>query len=164
MRLGARALTAAVLLLFAGTANAATRFDPARRFRMWPTEHFSIYFHQGEGRLAERLAVIAEETWRTLQRPLGVMPPRRTQVVLADQTERANGYATPLPYDTIVIYTVSPSGFEFVVDDWLRLAFTHDHNRVTIRPHFDSKSVGAPPQLHQCRWVEREHLAVEPDA
>jgi hypothetical protein len=130
MRLVARALTAAVLLLLAGTADAATWFDPALRFRTLPTEHFIIYFHQGEESLARRLAVIAEEAWRALQRPLGVLPPRRTQVVLADQTERANGYATPLPYDTIVIYTVSPSGSEFVFDDWLRLAFTHEFTHI----------------------------------
>ncbi|PYR20659.1 MAG: hypothetical protein DMF94_11005 [Acidobacteria bacterium] len=130
MRLVAYALTAAVLLLFAGTANAATLFDPALRFRMLPTEHFTIYFHKGEERLAGRLAVIAEETWRILERPLGVMPPRRTQVVLADQTELANGYATPLPFDTIVIYTVSPSGSEFVFGDWLRLAFTHEFTHI----------------------------------
>ena len=40
-----RCATVAVLLLFAGTANAATLFDPALRFRMLPTEHFTIYFH-----------------------------------------------------------------------------------------------------------------------
>src|SRR6185295_3946298 len=130
MRWVARALTAAVLLLFAGTASAARLFDPALRFRMMPTEHFIIYFHQGEESLAQRLAVIAEEAWRALQRPLGVLRPRRTQVVLADQTELANGYATPLPYDTIVIYSVSPSGSEFVFDDWLRLAFTHEFTHI----------------------------------
>ena len=45
----ARALTAAVVLLFAGawggTASGASLFDPALRFRSLPTEHFVIYFH-----------------------------------------------------------------------------------------------------------------------
>ena len=130
----ARALTAAVVLLFAGvgarTAMGASLFDPALRFRALPTEHFVIYFHQGEDRLAHRLARIAEETWRTLQRPLDVIPPRRTQVVLADQTELANGYATPLPYNTIVLYAVAPSGSSFDFDDWLRLAFTHEFTHI----------------------------------
>ena len=36
--------------------------------------------------------------------PLGVRRRARTHVVLADQTELANGWATPLPYNTIVIY------------------------------------------------------------
>ena len=56
----ARALASAALLLLAGfgggTAQAASTFDPALRFRVLPTDHFIIYFHQGEERLARRLA------------------------------------------------------------------------------------------------------------
>ena len=130
----ARALTAALAVLLAGvwsdTARGAARFDPALRFRVLRTDHFAIYFHQGEERMAQRLTTIAEEAWRALQRPLGVQPPPLTHVVLADQTEFANGYATPLPYDTIVIYTVWPSAPEFVFDDWLRLAFTHEFTHI----------------------------------
>jgi hypothetical protein len=132
----ARALTAAVALLLAGvgsgTARGASSFDPALRFRMLPTEHFVIYYHQGEDALGRRLASIAEETWRALQQPLGVAPPRRTHVVLADQTELANGYATPVPYNTIVIYAAWPAGTDFIgdLDDWLRLAFTHEFTHI----------------------------------
>jgi hypothetical protein len=65
----AGALTAVVLLLLAGgrAASGASLFDPALRFKALPTEHFVIYFHQGEDGLARRLAVIAEEAWRTLE-------------------------------------------------------------------------------------------------
>ena len=122
--------TLALLAGLASPSGAATLFDPALRFRMLPTEHFVIYFHQGEDRIAQRLARIAEDTWRALRRPLDVTPPRRTQVVLADQTELANGYATPLPYNTIVLYTVAPSGFRFDFDDWLRLVFTHEFTHI----------------------------------
>src|SRR3954469_10182775 len=134
-RLKARTLaqacvTLALLAVCASPSEAVSLFDPLLRFRALPTEHFVIYFHQGEDRLAQRLAVIAEETWRALQRPLGVTPPRRTRVVLADQTEIFNGYATPLPYDTIVIYTVSPSGAGLDFGDWLHLAFTHEFTHI----------------------------------
>ncbi len=112
--------------------RAASLFDPALRFRMIRTDHFIIYVHQGDERRGERLASIAEETWRALRQPLGVNPPRRTQVVLADQTELPNGYATPLPYDTIVIYPVWPPGADFLgdADDWLRVAFTHEFTHI----------------------------------
>ncbi len=119
----------AVLLTLASRLSAASLFDPALRFRTLSTEHFVIYFHQGEDALAQRLAVIAEEAWLVLQQTFGVAP-RRTQVVLADQTDLANGYATPVPYNTIVIYTVTPSGTEFDFDDWLRLVFTHEFTHV----------------------------------
>ncbi len=114
----------------AAARPSAQVFDPALRFRELPTEHFVIYFHRGEERIAQRLAAIAEETWRALEKPLGVTPPRLTHVVLADQTESANGYATPLPYDTIVIYPAWPSGSEFDFDDWLRIVFTHEFTHI----------------------------------
>ena len=97
-------------MLWAGAIALRAGLDPALRFRVLPTEHFVIHFHQGEERLAQRLAVIAEETWRALAQPLGVTPPARTRVVLADQTELFNGYATPVPYNTVVLYAVTPSG------------------------------------------------------
>jgi Tol biopolymer transport system component len=117
-------------LLSAASADAASLFDPTLRFRQLPTEHFVIYFHQGEERLARRLAAIAEETWRALQPRFSISPPALTRVVLADQTELWNGYATPLPRDTIVIYAVWPPGSDLAFDDWLRIAFTHEFTHI----------------------------------
>jgi hypothetical protein len=128
--LATAAITLALLAAFASPTTAASLFDPLLHFRALPTEHFVIYFHQGEDRLAQRLAVIAEDAWRALQFRLDVTPPRRTRVVLADQTEIFNGYATPLPYDTIVIYTVAPSGAGLDFGDWLRVAFTHEFTHI----------------------------------
>jgi Tol biopolymer transport system component len=119
-------LVSASALGQAASSHGATLFDPRLRFRVLPTEHFLIYFHQGEDRMALRLASIAEDTWRTLAQRLDAVPPPLTHVVLADQTEIANAYATPLPFDTIVIYAAWPSGREFNFDEWLRLAFTHE--------------------------------------
>jgi len=110
------------------TTEAATLFDPALRFRMLRTDHFVVYFHQGEDRLAGRLALIVEETWITLRQAFGRTPPRMTHVVLVDQWEQANGYATPLPRNTVVISAAWPEGVDFIGDteDWLRMVFTHE--------------------------------------
>ena len=136
-RRAARAWTVAALLLFAiageRPALAASLFDPLLRFEVLRTDHFRIYFHRSESRIAARLAVIAEESWRALKgdvRPLGIRPPALTHVVLADQLELPNGYATPLPYNTIVLYPAWPMGSEFDVDDWLRLVFTHEFTHI----------------------------------
>jgi WD40 repeat protein len=124
--------TASLAVLFGAALGGASLFDPALRFRTIRTEHFVIYAHQGAEALGRRLGVIAEEVWLTLQRPFAVEPPPRTYVVLVDQSELANGSATPVPYNTIVITTTWPAGFEFIgdVDDWLRLAFTHEFTHV----------------------------------
>ncbi len=136
-----RLLVAAVTALLAATSvRAASLVDPALRFRATTTEHFVIYFHQREEPLARRLAVVAETVWRQLQRSLGVRPPRRTHVVVADQTELANGFATPVPYDTVFITAVGPAPTDFIgnTDDWLRLVFTHEFTHIV---HLD-RSVG----------------------
>src|SRR5262245_15470710 len=72
-----------VLLVCGGTgARAASLFDPALRFHVLRTPHFRIYFHQGADVLATRLAGIAEDSWRRLERPLGALPPPLTHVVI----------------------------------------------------------------------------------
>lgn len=125
----------------AARLHAATLFDPAFRFRVLHTEHFVIYFHQGEDRLARRVAVIAEQTWTRLQQPFG-RPPRRTHVVIVDQSELANGYATPLPRNTIVMSAAWPPASDFIgdTDDWLRLVFTHEFTHIV---HLDRSEGGA---------------------
>lgn len=121
-------VTALLLALCAAPPAAASLFDPALRFRTLTTAHFSIYFHQGEEALAARLADIAETVWARLATALHVATPRRTHVVLADQSELANGWATPLPHNTIFVTAAAPSGSEYIgrTDDWLRLVFAHE--------------------------------------
>src|SRR5215471_4545502 len=76
-----------LVAMMPASIQADTLFDPALRFRTLTTDHFIVYFHQGELALATRLAGIAENTWRTLEQQLAVTPPARTHVVIADQTE-----------------------------------------------------------------------------
>jgi WD40-like Beta Propeller Repeat len=140
-RLTITLLASSVVLLAAGSkAYGAAIVDPAYRFRTIQTDHFVIYFHQKEERLAERLSTLAEEVWRNIETRFGLSMPQKTHVVLVDQTELANGLATPLPYNTIVITAAWPGGSEFIgkTDDWLRLVFTHEFTHVV---HLD-RSVG----------------------
>src|SRR5262245_37563454 len=131
----ARRLTAFLLISLvarAAPSAAASLFDPALRFRMLRTDHFVIYFHQGEDRLAGRMALIAEDTWTTLRRSFGRTPPLLTHIVIADQAEAANGSATPLPRDTVVVTAAWPEGVDFIgnTDDWLRMVFTHEFTHI----------------------------------
>ena len=102
-------LIVALTLIEGGlSGTAAAQFDPALRFHVLSTEHFLIYYHDDEDVLARRLAPVAESTWRKLIQPLGVTPPPLTHVVLVDQTDVANGAATPVPYNTIVRVSTTP--------------------------------------------------------
>jgi hypothetical protein len=124
----------AALLHLAGAvpAFAAGLVDPLLRFRQLRTEHFIIYFHEGEEGLARRLAGMAESVRTDVARSLGSSVPRLTHVILADQSETANGWASPIPRNTVFLNAAVPSGAEVIgrTDDWLRLVFTHEFTHV----------------------------------
>ena len=129
MRCVAAALAVfACLLWSAYGAFAATRYDPRFRFRTISTPRFDIHYHQGEDRLAQRLAAIAEQVAAQTDKVLGPAT-GRVQVILVDQDDLSNGWATPVPYNTIEITAARPDADSVIgnVDDWLRLVFTHEY-------------------------------------
>ncbi len=115
----------------AGATSGAGRYDPRLRFRTISTDRFTLYFHQGEEALASRLAVLVEEVAADVDRRLG--PPRgRVHVVLVDQTDQSNGWATVLPYNLIELAAVPPVSQSAIgnTDDWLRMVFAHEYTHV----------------------------------
>jgi hypothetical protein len=127
-----RLIAALACLAVATSAAAATRYRPDLRFRSIATAHFVIHFHQGLEPLAARLAVLAEDVHEELSRRMGHAPGGRTHVVLVDQDDVPNGWATPLPYNLIEITAAAPAGAALVgnTTDWLRLVFTHEYAHV----------------------------------
>jgi Tol biopolymer transport system component len=133
MRRGAAAAWLLVpLLVLAAAGDAAAQYQAHLRFRVVATEHFRLYYHQGEVPLARRLAGIAEQVWSTLPDRARLQAPAVTHVVLANQDDVANGLATPLPYCTVRINAAWPALSEQIgnTDDWLRLVFVHEYTHV----------------------------------
>jgi hypothetical protein len=118
-------------LLLVPSLYASNRYDPRLRFRTLTTPRFDIYFHQGEDALARRLAGIAESVATELEPRLG-RPRARVHVILVDQTDLSNGWATPLPYNLIEILAATPRAESMIgnTSDWLRLVFTHEYAHV----------------------------------
>lgn len=121
------ALAAGVLLLSSG--RAAAQYQPHLRFRVLATEHFRIYYHQGQEPLARRLAAVAESVRSTLPSRVRLGAPPLTHVVLANQDDDANGWATPVPYCIVSVRAIWPALADFIgnTDDWLRLVFVHEY-------------------------------------
>ena len=121
----------ALLLLWAstwlGTAQAAS-FDPRLEWRTLETPHFNITFHQGEAALAEEVAGIAEAVFEKMSAEFDYTLKRPTELVLIDPTDLANGYATPLPVNTIVIYVTAPNESSVLskYEDWNDAILTHE--------------------------------------
>ena len=124
---------AAVLVLGAAAvpAAAASRYNPRLRFRTIRTLHFDVHAHQGEEAQAAQLAALAERVRREFEPVLGV-PRGRVHVILVDQTDVANGWASPTPRDTIEITAAPPSPDDLIgnTTDWLELVFTHEYTHI----------------------------------
>jgi Tol biopolymer transport system component len=136
-------LLAALLAALAPASGAAQPYDPAYRWRTLDTPHFRVHFHQGEEALAQRVARAAERAHTALTPLLGYAP-RRTEVVLSDDADDANGSATPLPYNTLRLYAVPPSSFSELNDyrDWLDGLVFHEYVHIL---HLDR--IGGFPAL-----------------
>jgi len=112
-------------------ASASGRYDPRLRFQTISTARFDIHYHQGGELQARRLAHLAEAVAAELDATLG-RASGRVQVILVDQSDLSNGWATPLPFNTIEIALASPPGSSLIgnTDDWLRLVFVHEYTHV----------------------------------
>jgi hypothetical protein len=126
-------LLAAVLSVALGTSVsvASNRYDSRLRFQTISTPRFDIHFHQGEEALAQRLAGIVEDVATAIDGGLGPAS-GRVQVILVDQHDLSNGWATPVPYNTIEITAAAPPADTTIgnTDDWLRLVFTHEYTHI----------------------------------
>jgi hypothetical protein len=117
--------------LSSAAASAATRYDPRLRFRTLSTARFDIHFHQGVDALARRLAGFVEEAAATVDAAIG--PPQgRVQIILLAQHDLSNGWATPVPYNTIEISAAAPEAESLIgnAHDWLRLVFVHEYTHI----------------------------------
>jgi hypothetical protein len=137
------ALALAALLLLP-LAAPAQPYDPDYRWHTIDTAHFQVHYHQGLEALAQRAAREAERAHARLAPLLGSSPSQRTQLVLSDDSDAANGSATPVPYNTIRVYAVPGESGSVLNDerDWLEAVITHEYVHIL---HLDN--IGGLPAL-----------------
>ncbi len=113
---------------------AQAKFDPGRRWRAAETPHFVVLFPEGCDDLAARAGAVAEEVHALLAPRIGWEPRARTRLVLSDDTDAAGGWATPYPYNQLLVSAAPAAGepgFGTTAhDDWLRLVITHEYTHV----------------------------------
>jgi hypothetical protein len=130
-------LLAVILMLCLASLSHAAKLDTSFAFSSIETPNFSIHFHQGLEPVARKAALFAEEAHDKLTKEFLWHPGEKTQLVLIDNSDFTNGFATALPYNTIFIQVVPPS-LESTIgeyDDWLRELITHEYAHiVTLDP------------------------------
>jgi hypothetical protein len=127
MTLRARAALATLLVLCARATPAAGQLVPHDAWRTIATEHFRVHFTPPLEAAARRAASQAEVAWQglaaELRAPRGVI-----DLVIADNVDFTNGFATPFPTNRIVIYATPPTASRSLrfYDDWSELVITHE--------------------------------------
>lgn len=123
-----------LLLFFFYLPAGYAKTDPSFSWSTLSSSHFLVHFHQGEEALAKRVAVLAEDVHTRLAPRMKSQPHERTNIVLLDAFDDANGWATPLPYNLITLFITQPHGESIFgagnYDDWMRLLITHEYTHI----------------------------------
>jgi len=129
MKASAGTLFALSTLLASAISHGAVMFDPALDWRSIKTEHFRIHYHRGLEAEASAMAARAEELHRELSPLHRWAPFFRTDIVMVDGTDEANGFSTPYPFNRVQLYMARPDPSSSLsnYDDWQRLLFTHEY-------------------------------------
>ncbi len=124
-------------LLWGLAAPAAEAGNPDYRMRTIETEHFSITYPAGQEAVADRAAMLAERAYDRVTQLLGHEVTQRTQVLITDSTDGANGSANALPFPLIRLNATAPGSMSVLdsFDDWLDILVTHEFVHVT---HIDT--------------------------
>ncbi|MDP9202619.1 MAG: hypothetical protein M3P26_11900 [Gemmatimonadota bacterium] len=117
---------AAVVACCAARA-ASAQLPPNEQWRTLETRHFRVHFTPPLEQEARRAAVNAERAYTELSTEL--VPPRGTiDLVVSDNVDYVNGYATPFPSNRIVVFAHPPTDASGLknYDDWNSLVVTHE--------------------------------------
>ena len=119
------ALLIATLVL---NANAA---DPSLSWKTHESEHFLIHYPENLSHFVSKVDWLSEKSHENLSPYFNWQPKSKTHVVLLDEVDQANGFATPIPNNTMTLYMQPPTQGELLVyDDWLAMLIHHEYTHV----------------------------------
>ena len=162
-------LVAVVVASVAYVPRALAANDPKLVWKTLETEHFRVNYYSTEEEVAAHVATLAESIHARLVPAVGWAPSEKTEIILTDQSESANGSASALPYDAVYLNVTAPDDMSPLgdVDDWYLELVTHEYTHILHTDHIEgiprlvNKILGktfAPNQV-QPHWL-LEGLAV----
>ena len=106
--------------------------EPRLKYKTIDSPHFSINYYGDLEPLARHVLGAAEGAHERLTPLLGWTPAEKTQLVITDFTDSANGSATPLPYNHIDLFITAPDDLSPLgdVDDWYLELITHEYTHI----------------------------------
>ena len=159
----ARALALLAFAAFVFAPRSARAGDPYVAWYTLKSPHFHVHYHAGLEAVAQKAASVAEDVYSRIVPALGWKPKEITELVLTDDANDANGFASTLPYSRITLFVAAPNDMSGLgdYDDWLTELITHEFTHIV---HTGNVS-GAPdvvnsifgPTLHpnqyQPNWI-----------
>ena len=145
VRLPRRGALAAIAMVAIAMGHGRARAgDPSLVWRTVETSHFEVHYHEPLGDVARKVAVSAERAHATLTAALRHRPSGKTHIVIMDDTDSSNGYASVVPRNQIVLYASAPSDTSVLgdTDDWLYNLTSHEYTHIV---HLDT--IGGLPSL-----------------
>ena len=132
----------AVFIALSNPLSAQEDFSQPWRWKTLESEHFYLHFKLEDELLAQRSLNIAEQALIQVAEKFNWMPTTRINLIISNQQDEPNGYATPIPFNYIVIFSPQPSDFNELndYDNWLKILLIHE---LTHTVHLD-KTAGAP--------------------
>ncbi len=129
-----------VCLMLASAAAHAV--DPFLDWQTLESPHFYVHYDAPHKNYAQRAVDIAEAAHARLTKELNWSPVEKTHLVLSDETDFANGFATVIHINRSVLFFAPPTGAAGLedFDNWLDLLITHEYTHVI---HLD-KASGSP--------------------
>ncbi|MFT7109021.1 MAG: hypothetical protein ACI843_000679 [Psychrobacter glaciei] len=130
-----------ILLLCSSLVLAA---NPSLEWKTHESEHFLVHYPHELTPLVSKVVTYSENSHETLSTFFQWTPKDKTHVVLLDDFDQSNGYAQPMPNNTITLFTQPPTDGELLVyDDWLKMLIHHEYTHIL---HID-KVLGFPSFL-----------------
>ncbi|MGH7269587.1 MAG: BamA/TamA family outer membrane protein, partial [Polyangiaceae bacterium] len=115
--------------------------NPKLLWQSIETAHFRISYYSTEEAVAQHVATLAEAIYARLVPVVGWAPSDggKTEVLLTDQTDSANGSATALPYNAVRLYVTAPDDMSPLgdVDDWYVELLTHEYTHILHTDHIE---------------------------
>ncbi|KZZ40571.1 hypothetical protein A3758_07510 [Oleiphilus sp. HI0118] len=126
------AVLVSTLSLFWSAAHAIEHFDAFEDWHTKKSEYASVTYPEGYEVLANRSLEIVDAVIPQLSQFLDWKPESTVQIVLSNETDRANGYATPAPYNRSVLYATLPSGVSELQDygEWFDFLILHEMTHI----------------------------------
>jgi hypothetical protein len=120
--------------------------NPDRDWRTHETKNFLIHYPNNLARHVAKVERYSEKSHSSLSEFFQWQPKAKTHVVLIDDFDQSNGYAQPMPNNTMTLFVQPPTAGELLVyDDWLKMLIHHEYTHIL---HMD-KVLGFPSLLRK---------------